>query len=127
MLPLQMDTFSQARLVLTMTRIVTALIGFVALGLALGVQAIIELLLLSYTMYAAGVFVPVVLGLYWSGGTRVGALAGMVVGGAVSAVLALEIVSVGQWGPIVVGSLASLLVYVLISLATPGQEEALKP
>ncbi len=112
---------------LWVSRIVTALIGFVALGLALGVQAIIELLLLSYTMYAAGVFVPVVLGLYWSGGTRVGALAGMVVGGAVSAVLALEIVSVGQWGPIVVGSLASLLVYVLISLATPGQEEALKP
>lgn len=112
---------------LWVSRIVTALIGFVALGLALGVQAIIELLLLSYTMYAAGVFVPVVLGLYWSGGTRVGALAGMIVGGAVSAVLALEIVSVGQWGPIVVGSLASLLVYVLISLATPGQEEALKP
>lgn len=112
---------------LWISRIVTALIGLVALALALGVQAIIELLLLSYTMYAAGVFVPVVLGLYWSGGTRVGALAGMVVDGAVSAVLALEIVSVGQWGPIVVGSLASLLAYVLVSLATPGQEEALKP
>ncbi|HEY7907089.1 MAG TPA: hypothetical protein VIC53_09255, partial [Wenzhouxiangella sp.] len=107
------------RQMLWASRGATVLIGLSALVLALGVQAIIELLLLSYTMYAAGVFIPVVLGLYWSGGTGKGALAGIVSGGGVSVLAATDVLWVGQWPPIVVGAGVSLTAYVLVSVIWP--------
>lgn len=107
------------RQMLWASRGATVLIGVSALVLALGVQAIIELLLLSYTMYAAGVFIPVVLGLYWSGGTGKGALAGIVSGGGVSVLAATDVLWVGQWPPIVVGAGVSLTAYVLVSVIWP--------
>lgn len=98
------------------SRVATVLIGLSALLLALGVQAIIELLLLSYTMYAAGVFIPVVLGLYWSRGTGQGAIAGIVSGALVSVLAATDVLWIGQWPPIVVGAGASLIAYLLVSV-----------
>ncbi len=103
------------------SRASTVAIGVLALVLALGMQAIIELLLLSYTMYAAGVFIPVVLGLYWSGGTRWGAVAGIVVGAVVGAGASLGWLPVGAWPAIVVGGVASLLAYGLVSVTKPDQ------
>ncbi len=102
----------------------TVLIGLSALVLALGVQAIIELLLLSYTMYAAGVFIPVVLGLYWSRGTGQGALAGIAAGAGVSVLAATDVISLGQWPPIVVGAGASLFAYVVVSVFWPSQKSS---
>ena len=104
---------------LLVSRVSTVLIGVLALGLALGMQTIIELLLLSYTMYAAGVFIPVVLGLYWSGGTAPGAVAGIVVGAMVGAAASVGWLPVGGWPAIVVGALASLLAYWAVSVAKP--------
>ena len=106
------------------SRLSTIAIGLLALVMALGMQAIIELLLLSYTMYAAGVFVPVVLGLYWSGGTRRAAIMAIVVGAAVGAAASLEWLPVGAWPAIVVGGLASLAVFVAVSLMAPQRESA---
>lgn len=106
---------------LLVSRISTVAIGVLALVLALGMQAIIELLLLSYTMYAAGVFIPVVLGLYWSGGTRWGAVAGIVVGAGVGAGASVGWLPVGAWPAIVVGGVASLLAYGLVSVTKPNE------
>ncbi len=74
------DLATDKRRMLLISRLSTVLIGLSALLLALYIQRIIELLLLSYTMYAAGVFVPVVLGLYWSQGNAAGAVAAIVGG-----------------------------------------------
>jgi SSS family solute:Na+ symporter len=104
------------------SRVSTVLIGVLALVLALGMQTIIELLLLSYTMYAAGVFIPVVLGLYWSGGTGPGAVAGIVVGAMVGAATSVGWLPVGGWPAIVVGALASLLAYWVVSVAKPDAD-----
>ncbi len=106
------------------SRISTLLIGMLALVMALGIQAIIELLLLSYTMYAAGVFVPVVLGLYWSKGTRLGALAAIATGAVVGVLVAAGVVSVGAWPAIIVGGLASFVSYVSVSLLTQPSQDA---
>lgn len=106
------------KLSLWASRIATILIGLLALMMALGMQAIIELLLLSYTMYAAGVFVPVVLGLFWSRGTGLGAMASIIMGAGVGVLVALDVVAVGAWPAIVVGGLVSLITYVVVSLLT---------
>jgi solute:Na+ symporter, SSS family len=71
---LRPDLAGDTRRMLLISRIGTVVIGLLALFLALYIQRIIDLLLLSYTMYAAGVFVPVVLGLYWPRGTAAGAV-----------------------------------------------------
>lgn len=108
---------------LWVARLSTVLIGLVALILALNVQAIIELLLMSYTMYAAGVFIPVLLGLYWSKGSRLGALAGILIGSTASILVATEAVSIEPWPPIIIGAMASLLSYVLVSMLTQSHRQ----
>lgn len=103
---------------LWVTRVVTFSIGVSALLLALAMEAIIELLLLSYTMYAAGVFIPVVLGLYWSRGTREGALAGILLGAGTGILASQGMLMDGSWPPIVIGAGTSLIAFVGVSLLT---------
>jgi SSS family solute:Na+ symporter len=110
---------------LWLSRIVTVLIGVLALWMALRFEAIIDLLLMSYTLYAAGVFVPVVLGLFWPRGNAAGAIAGIVGGSGLG--LAGELAWIDFSGlpllsgfPIIVtGAAASCLLYVIVSLLTP--------
>jgi len=102
------------RQMLTATRWATACIGILALAMAVSIQAIIELLLLSYTMYAAGVFVPVVIGLYSNKGSAKAALASMI-SGAVCSLLLIN----GAWDlwglpPIIAGAMVSGLAFVLV-------------
>jgi solute:Na+ symporter, SSS family len=107
------------RRLLLISRVCTVVIGVAALVLALSVREIIGLLLLSYTMYAAGVFVPVVLGLYWRHGTAAGAITGIVGGAAAGVVAARGWVSLPIVPDIVAGAAVSLVLYVVVSLATP--------
>ena len=118
------DLAGDTRRMLLISRIGTVVIGLLALFLALYIQRIIDLLLLSYTMYAAGVFVPVVLGLYWPRGTAAGAVAG-IVGGSLTGLAAArgwiavaELPLISGIPSIVLGALASLVLYVAVSLVT---------
>ena len=122
------DLATDKRRMLLLSRLSTVLIGLSALFLALYIQRIIELLLLSYTMYAAGVFVPVVLGLYWSRGNAAGAVAA-IVGGSLAGlafargwVATAELPLIGSAPPIVLGALVSLFLYMAVSLATRSQD-----
>lgn len=111
---------ADTRRLLMISRLGTVGIGILALVLALSVREIIELLLLSYTMYAAGVFVPVVLGLYWQRGTAAGAIAGIIGGAGAGAAAALGWITLPWMPPIVGGALVSLVLYVVVSLFTAG-------
>lgn len=124
------DLAGDTRRMLLISRAGTVVIGLLALFLALYIQRIIDLLLLSYTMYAAGVFVPVVLGLYWPRGTAAGAVAG-IAGGSLAGLAAArgwidvaELPLVAGMPSIVLGALVSLMLYIGVSLATrpPHQE-----
>ncbi len=116
------DLAGDTRRMLLISRIGTVVIGLLALFLALYIQRIIDLLLLSYTMYAAGVFVPVVLGLYWPRGTAAGAVAG-IAGGSLAGLAAArgwiavaELPLIAGMPSIVLGALVSLVLYVAVSL-----------
>jgi len=122
------DLAGDTRRMLLISRIGTVVIGLLALFLALYIQRIIDLLLLSYTMYAAGVFVPVVLGLYWPRGTAAGAVAG-IAGGSLAGLAAArgwiavaELPLIAGMPSIVLGALVSLVLYVWVSLATRPPE-----
>ena len=113
------------RRLLTLSRVVTVVIGVLALWMALAFETIIDLLLMSYTLYAAGVFIPVVLGLYWRRGNAAGALAAIVGGSSVGIAGEIGLVDlaalpvIGGFPVIVTGALASLLLHVAVSLLTP--------
>ena len=109
---------------LLISRVVTVVLGLLALWMALNFKAIIGMLLMSYTLYAAGVFIPVVGGLYWKRATGAGAVAAIVGGSAYGlagelgwfAPAALPLV--GGLPIIVAGALVSLLLFVGVSLVT---------
>jgi len=109
---------------LLISRVVTVVLGLLALWMALNFKAIIGMLLMSYTLYAAGVFIPVVGGLYWKRATAPGAIAAIVGGSAFGlagelgwfTVAALPLI--GGLPIIVSGALVSLLLFVGVSLLT---------
>lgn len=73
------------RVMLLLTRASVAIVGLVSLMVALELGGVIASLLLAYTVYSAGIVIPVVLGFYRERlrlNSR-GAVASMVVGGAV--------------------------------------------
>lgn len=113
------------RQLLAVSRVVTVVIGVLALWMALAFEAIIDLLLMSYTLYAAGVFIPVVLGLYWRRGNAAGAIAAILGGSSVGVAGELGWVEfsslplIGGFPIIVTGALASLVLHVAVSLLTP--------
>ncbi|HSH27246.1 MAG TPA: sodium:solute symporter family protein [Wenzhouxiangella sp.] len=115
-----------SRRLLLISRVVTVAIGVLALWMALAFEAIIDLLLMSYTLYAAGVFIPVVLGLYWRRGNAPGAIAAIVGGSGVGVAGELGWVNFSAWPiiggfPVIVtGALASLILYLAVSLMTPA-------
>ena len=118
------------RRLLLISRVVTVAIGVLALWMALAFEAIIGLLLMSYTLYAAGVFIPVVLGLYWRRGNAPGAIAAIVGGSGVGVAGELGWVNFSAWPivggfPVIVtGALVSLILYLAVSLMTPAMPAA---
>lgn len=120
---------NEPRKLLLISRVFTFIIGVLALIMALTFEAIIGLLLMSYTLYAAGVFIPVVLGLYWRRGTAAGAVAG-IIGGSIIGVAGemgwidfAEIAVIGELPIIVTGAVVSLILYIAFSLITKPPEE----
>ena len=117
-----------ARRLLLISRIVTVVLGLLALWMALNFKAIIGMLLMSYTLYAAGVFIPVVGGLYWKRATSAGAVAAILGGsgfglaGELGWFTPAALPLLGGLPIIVSGALVSLLLFIGVSLATqpPG-------
>lgn len=114
---------------LRISRIMTVVIGLLALGMALAFETIIDLLLMSYTLYAAGVFIPVVLGFYWRRGSAAGALAAIIGGsltglaGSLSWVDFARLPLIDGLPVIVTGALVSFVLYIGVSLLMPARGE----
>lgn len=118
------DAEKDTRKLLMISRVCTLIIGLFALIMALTFEAIIDLLLYSYTLYAAGVFIPVVLGLYWRRGTAAGAIVGIIGGSLIGVLVDVGVIDItgiaviGEIPPIVFGALLSLILYIGVSLIT---------
>lgn len=112
---------------LRVARITTLVLGLVALIAAINPPAAIYwIVTMSFSLMASAFTFPLLLGLWWRGATREGALAGMI-GGAATAFLwylasylthgTLEDFVAGLW-PALLGPTVSLLLMVMVSRAT---------
>jgi SSS family solute:Na+ symporter len=106
---------------LGLSRWVTIAVGLCALLIGISLPGIVTALIYSYTMYTAGVLVPVLGGVVWKRGTKAGALAAIVSGSAV-AFVGLTTGFRFQGVPVeIYAALFSAIVFVGVSLITsPG-------
>ncbi len=115
----EMDT----KKLLVLSRVWTVIIGVLAIGLSFLVPQIVKLLLMSYTLYTSGVFIPVVGGFFWKQSTRQGAWAALATGTAI-AVLSFGGVAFFGIPTEIFSGLVCLVVFVGVSLATAPKTSA---
>jgi solute:Na+ symporter, SSS family len=94
----------------------------VVLVISLIVSDVVGALTVAYDLLSGALFVPIVGALFWRRATAAGALASMAAG---SVVVVIFMVLDGLFAntPIIWGMLASLVVFVVVSLLTPKPSE----
>lgn len=105
------------RRLLQLSRIWTLVIGALAIVFSFLVPQIVKLLLMSYTLYTSGVFIPVIGGFFWKKATREGALAALLTG-TVIAVASISGVNFFSIPTEIFSGLICLMIFVGVSLAT---------
>ncbi|MEU6350939.1 sodium:solute symporter [Streptomyces sp. NPDC047072] len=104
-------------------RVFILVMGIAVIATAIALNNVVEALTVAYNLLVGGLLVPILGGLLWKRGTAQGALASVVVGGlAVIGLMAGYGILANE--PVYYGLLASLVVYVAVSLATPATDTA---
>ena len=114
----KMDELKDEQKLLNISRNFTVIIGILGLLIALVMPGIIDALIYSYTMYSAGVFIPVIGGVLWKKATREGALASLIIGSIVALWGILTKADILGAPAEIYAALISLLIFVVVSLAT---------
>jgi SSS family solute:Na+ symporter len=104
-------------------RLATVVLGVVVILIAITVDDVVAALTVAYNLLVGGLLVAIIGGLLWKRGTRLGAMASMIVG-AVTVIACMLAFGLLADEPIYYGLLASLVVYVVVSLATPRTAES---
>jgi SSS family solute:Na+ symporter len=119
---LHVDEVKEEKKLLNISRNFTFIIGILSLIIALVVPGIIDALIYSYTMYTAGVFVPVIGGVLWKSATRAGALASLLGGSIVALWGILTKADIFGAPAEIYAALISLVIFMLVSLATKKRQ-----
>ncbi|AXB43506.1 sodium:solute symporter [Amycolatopsis albispora] len=104
-------------------RVTTLVLGLVAIGIAMVVTDVVAALTIAYNILVGGLLVAIIGGLFFKRGTRQGAVASMAVG-ALAAIVLMIVDGMAANSPIYWGLGSSLLVYLVVSLATPPTSPA---
>ncbi|MET9135467.1 sodium:solute symporter [Streptomyces parvulus] len=105
-------------------RVFILAMGVLVVVIAIALNDVVEALTVAYNLLVGGLLVPILGGLLWKRGTAQGALAAVAVGG-LTVVGLMAGFGVLANEPIYYGLLASLAVYVAVSLATRPTDEAI--
>lgn len=100
---------------LTYSKVLTLIIGIVAVGIAMEMEGVLELMLYSYAIMVSGLLVPVIALLAFKKPDKTAALASMITGGLTTLVLTiLEIELPFGLAPNIFGLTISVLSYIII-------------
>ncbi|MEV0776829.1 sodium:solute symporter [Streptomyces sp. NPDC050433] len=97
--------------------------GLAVIGIAIALNDVVGALTVAYNLLVGGLLVPILGGLLWKRGTVQGALAAMIVGG-LSVVGLMMSYGILANEPVYYGLLSSLVVYLVVSLATKPTDAA---
>jgi SSS family solute:Na+ symporter len=101
---------------LAATRVVTVVVGVAALLIGLSLPGIVRTLIYSYTMYTAGILVPVLGGVVWKRANRAGALAAITAGSTVAIAGLVTGVQLGGVPTEIYAAMVSAVFFVVVSL-----------
>ncbi|MFI9630802.1 sodium:solute symporter [Streptomyces sp. NPDC052042] len=94
-------------------------LGVISIGLSIAITDIIAALTIAYDILVGGLLVAIVGGLVWKRGTAPAATSSMLVGAATTLITMWIVGDITANEPIYAGLIASLAVYVVVSLLTP--------
>jgi len=114
--------------VIKVTRITMILVGVFSLVVAIMATSIIDLLMFSFTLRAAGAFFPYVFGHYWKKASSAGAIASLIIGGIVSVIFERKwipgLTFFGWEGqPVIPGLACALIIFIIFSIIMPNKNE----
>ncbi len=110
------------RQLITISRIVTLIVGLVGLGVALIYpESVLFLGAYVFGTVAAGIFVPLYIGLFWRRANSIGGISSMICGFVGTFIFTMF--KVFPVHPIIVGIAISAVVYIVVSLATKPEPE----
>lgn len=114
--------------IMNVTRTSMIIVGVFSLFVALSAKSIIDLLMFSFTLRAAGAFFPYVLGHYWKKASPAGTIAALVVGSVVSLVFEKKMIpglTFFGWEQqaVIPGLVCALVVFVAFSLLMPPKDQ----
>lgn len=114
--------------VLRISQLLTLIIGVMALLIASSMQNVLGMMLYSYAFMVSGLFIPVLGALFWPKSSSLAAFFAMLAGGGGTlALIILEVALPYELDPIVFGMLASLIIFVSLSLLFPGKQRVEGP
>lgn len=116
--------------VMKVTRIVMVVVGVFSLVVAMSAKSIIDLLMFSFTLRAAGAFFPYVFGHYWRKSSPAGSIAALIVGSVVSMIFEKKLIpglTFFGWEQqaVIPGLVCALVAFVLFSFLMPPKHETL--
>jgi SSS family solute:Na+ symporter len=119
------------RQVMRVTQTTMVIVGVFSLIVALNATSIIDLLMFSFTLRAAGAFFPYVMGHYWKKSSTAGAIASLIVGSLVSVIYERKLFpGLGFFGweqqPVIPGLVCALIVFIIFTLILPSKRETVE-
>jgi SSS family solute:Na+ symporter len=97
------------------SQITTLLLGILALAIALYLESVLELMLLSYAFMVSGLLVPLVAGLFFKQSSAFASIVSMITGGGLTLFLTLMNYDlVYGFDPIIFGLTASLISFIIL-------------
>ncbi|MFV0504701.1 MAG: sodium:solute symporter [Lachnospirales bacterium] len=108
--------------IMRVTQLSMIVIGILGMFVAMNATSIINLLMFSFTLRAAGAFFPYVMGHYWKKASPAGALAALIVGGIVSvAYERIDGLKFFGWEQqtVIPGLVSALIVFIIFSILMP--------
>lgn len=117
--------------VMKITQYSMIVVGVFSLIVSMKAKNIIDLLMFSFTLRAAGAFFPYVLGHYWKKASPAGTIASLIVGSIVSVIFEKKLIpglTFFGWEQqaVIPGLVCALIVFVIFSFAMPVKEETLE-
>ncbi|MDR0561805.1 MAG: sodium:solute symporter family protein [Spirochaetaceae bacterium] len=114
--------------VMRVTQITMVIVGAFGLIVALNAASIIQLLMFSFTLRAAGAFFPYVIGHYWKKSSTAGTIASLIVGSVVSVMFERKLIpgmTFFGWEAqaVIPGLVCALVVYLIFTFIFPSKRD----
>ncbi|MDR2069852.1 MAG: sodium:solute symporter family protein [Treponema sp.] len=115
--------------IMRVTQITMIIVGGFSLIVAMNATSIIDLLMFSFTLRAAGAFFPYVIGHYWKKSSTAGAIGSLIVGSVVSVIFERKLIpglTFFGWEQqtVIPGLVCALIVYIILTLIWPSKRDS---